>query len=54
MVGGIKPLEEVGYDHSATTNQNSAGSIATHPFGFVLSKSPTSRAKNAREMGHPL
>jgi hypothetical protein len=24
-----------------------------HPFGFALSKIPTSRAKNAREMGHP-
>ena len=23
------------------------------PFGFALSKIPTSRAKNAREMGHP-
>jgi hypothetical protein len=24
-----------------------------HPFDFVQSKIPTSRAKNAREMGHP-
>src|SRR5271169_5308399 len=23
------------------------------PFGYALSKIPTSRAKNAREMGHP-
>jgi hypothetical protein len=25
----------------------------TSPFDFALSKIPTSRAKNAREMGHP-
>jgi hypothetical protein len=29
------------------------GSIVSHPFDFALSKIPTSRAKNAREMGHP-
>jgi hypothetical protein len=29
------------------------GSQSSHPFDFALSKIPTSRAKDAREMGHP-
>ena len=44
---------QVDFDRAATTNQNSAGSVATHSFGSAPSKIPTSRAKNAREMGHP-